>query len=256
MSEQEQKRRRILARTRARMRMQQEQQASELTGMEQAAAFAGEFTESMLGIGDELGAVGRGIGGSLYDIFNTEKDVMQALRENFNFAKDLAATQAQIKQFEEESPVLSGLATGAGLATGVALPIGAIGKGASVGKAAGVGAGYGAAFGALSGEDEEGRIQGALTGAALGGALGGAFAGAPKLVEKLGNMAKDPNATIMDEAAELVDSDNWTDLNKNIRWWDQNFVGVSDAIRRRISPEVGGRVQRADETAMRHAARH
>jgi hypothetical protein len=220
----------------------------ELTGTEQAAAFAGQFAESAFGIGDELGAIGRGIGGSVYDIFNTDKDIMQALRENFNWSEDIAATREQIQQFEEESPVLSNVAAGAGLATGLAVPIGAVSRTASVGKAALAGAGYGAGFGALSGEGEEERIEGAMAGALLGGALG---AGAQRLGQKLSDMAKDPNVSVTDEAAELADSDNWTDLDKNIRWWDQNFVGVSDAIRRRISPEVGGRVQRADETAMR-----
>ena len=219
-----------------------------LTGMEKAAAAAGQFAEGAFGIGDELGAIGRGIGGSVYDIFNTDKDIMQALRENFNWSQDIEATRAQMQQFEEENPMLSGAATGAGFVSGLAVPIGAVGKGASVGRAAGVGAGYGAGFGALAGEGEEERIQGAITGAALGGALG---AGAQRLSKKLEELAQNPSATATDEAAELVDSGNWTDLDKNIRWWDQNFVGVSDAIRRRISPEVGGRVQRADETAMR-----
>lgn len=225
-----------------------EEAGPELTGTEQAAAFAGQFAESAFGIGDELGAIGRGIGGSVYDIFNTDKDIMQALRENFNWSEDIAATRSQIQQFEEESPVLSDVAAGAGLATGLAVPIGAVSRTASVGKAALAGAGYGAGFGALSGEGEEGRIEGAMAGALLGGALG---AGAQRLGQKLSDMAKDPNVSVTDEAAELADSANWTDLDKNIRWWDQNFVGVSDAIRRRISPEVGGRVQRADETAMR-----
>ena len=143
------------------------------------------------------------------------------------------------------------MATGAGLATGVALPIGVIGKGASAGKAAltGIGAGYGAAFGALSARKEEERIEGALSGLIAWRCARRRCANAWSKAD--GNLAKDPNATIMDEVAELSDSDNWTDINKNIRWWDQNFVGVADAIRRRISPEVGGRMQRADETAMR-----
>jgi hypothetical protein len=54
----------VLARARARLRRERQ----ELTGTEKAAAFAGEFTESAFGIGDELGAIGRGIGGSIYDI--------------------------------------------------------------------------------------------------------------------------------------------------------------------------------------------
>lgn len=37
----------------------------------------------------------------------------------------------------------------------------------------------------------------------------------------------------------------------DMTWYDQYLTGVSDAISRRVSPQVGARVQRADETAMR-----
>lgn len=75
--------------------------------------------------------------------------------------------------------------------------------------------------------------------------------GAQKLGQKLDGIVKDPNASAVDEVAEITDQTNWTDVNEGFRFWDKMFVGVSDAIRRRISPEIGGRVQRADESAMR-----
>jgi hypothetical protein len=222
-----------------------------LTGTEKAAAFAGEFAEGAFGIGDELGAIGRGIGGSVYDIFNTDKDIMQALRENFNWSEDIAATRAQMRQFEEENPLLSNVAYGSGFVSGLGVPIGAVGKGASATKAAAVGAGYGAGFGALSGEGEEGRIQGALTGAAVGGAVGGA---AQKIGQKLNDIINNPNASVTDEVEAITDRTPWTNVGEEIRFIDKAFVGVSDAIRRRISPQIGGRVQRADESAVRQKA--
>ena len=295
MTDKELQRKRALARVRARMRLEQEQQAPQLTGMEQAAAFAGKFAEGAFGIGDELGAIGRGIGGSVYDILNTDKDIMQALRENFNWSQDIEAARSQMKQFEEESPLLSDVATGAGFVSGLAVPVGVVGKGASVAKAAGVGAGYGAGFGALSGEGEEGRIEGALMGAAGGALLGGVGQAAvrqffpeklPTYTVKKGNTTLQVTANSQEEALEkvraataqmggeepkIVDSTvvsdiaegvetavktatergDFSDLKSSLTRVHDIAVGVSDAIRRRISPEVGGRLQRADETAMR-----
>ena len=223
-------------------------QRSDLTSAETIGAAATQFAESAFGIGDELNAILRGVGGSVYDVLNTDADLSQILSENLDYSKNIAAARQQLQQFEEESPILSGAATGAGLLAGIATPIGVIGKGASLGRAAGVGAGYGAGFGALSGEEAEGRVEGALSGALLGGVFG---AGAQKLGQKLDGIVKDPNASAVDEVAEITDQTNWTDVNEGFRFWDKMFVGVSDAIRRRISPEIGGRVQRADESAMR-----
>ena len=220
----------------------------ELTGLETAGAAATQFAESAFGIGDELNAILRGVGGTVSDVFGTDMDLSQAISENLNYDRNIAAARQQLQQFEQESPGLSAAATGAGLLAGIATPIGVIGKGASLGRAAGIGAGYGAGFGALSGEEVEGRVEGALSGALLGGVFG---AGAQKLGQKLDGIVKDPNASAVDEVAEITDQTNWTDVNQDLRFWDKMFVGVSDAIRRRISPEIGGRVQRADESAMR-----
>jgi len=196
----------------------------ELSDLETAGAAATQFAESAFGIGDELNAILRGVGGSIYDVFNTDMDLSQALSANFDYNRNIEAARQQLQQFEQESPLLSGAATGAGLLAGIATPIGVIGKGASLGRAAGIGAGYGAGFGALSGEEVEGRVEGALSGALLGGAFG---AGAQKLGQKLDGIVKNPNASAVDEVAEITDQTNWTDVGfDDSGQWHDNFYRI------------------------------
>ena len=169
---------RALALAKARLRLKE--QEPEMSALSQASAAAGQFAEGVLGVGDEAGAVGRAIGGSVYDVFNTDKDLSKILSDNFDWGRNIEATRKQMDQLDEANPALSNVAYGAGMVSGLALPIGVAGKGASMARAATVGAGTGATYGALAGRDEE-RLTGAAVGAGLGGALG---AGAQKLAKR------------------------------------------------------------------------
>jgi hypothetical protein len=133
------------------------------------------------------------------------------------------------------------------MVAGVAIPAATLSKGSTLAKAA-ISAAEGAAYGAGSDDD---RATGAAIGAVAGGALG---YGAVRLGKYLENIKKadDADLTTQTEAMnEVLDEAGWTDVGDVFNKFDEYAVGISDAIRLKVSPEVGGRVQRADETAMR-----
>jgi hypothetical protein len=151
----------------------------ELEGADFAAGAAMDFMESVAGIGDELGAIGRGIGGSVFDIMNTDKSLSEIMGDNFNWERNINAARETLDTFEEQNPALSGAITAAGVAGSLLIPGAAAFKVAQTGnalqRAAKVGAltsAEGAAYGFLSGREEEGRAQGAAIGAAIGGVAG------------------------------------------------------------------------------------
>jgi hypothetical protein len=122
-----------------------------------------DFTESLIGAGDELDATVRLLTG-----------------ESDNWANAIKQSRRQLETFEEDNPYMSGALDVLGLAGSLFIPgasLSTLSKAASVGsriaKAAGIGAAEGAAYGFLSGEGEE-RLESAAIGAGVGGVLGGA----------------------------------------------------------------------------------
>ena len=224
---------------------------TELSGMDTAIAATTEFVEGATGYGTELGAFGSSLGSSIYDILNTDKSIGDVISDNFS-GERLDANFDRIRdtqdQFERENPVLSDLAAGAGMVGGLAIPGATLAKGSKILRVGAVAA-EGAVYGA--GTDDGDRFEGALLGAAIGGTLG---AGTIKLTEKLAARKADPEATIADElevVEELAEDGKWTNVGDEMGNWEEFATGVSDGLTRKVSPEVGGRVQRADETAMR-----
>ena len=212
---------------------------------DQALAAGAQFLEGGLGIGDEVGAIAH-MGSQAFEVFNTEKSLDEVWND-MSWSDSIDSVREQMDKLDRVNPVLSNSAYGAGMAAGLFVPGAAIAKGATLGKTALTVGAEGAAYGFLSGRDDE-RVEGAVMGAAMGGALG---AGGHKLVAKMENMKKNPNMSAADEAEEIVNDDVWTQTDGNMTAWDTMATGISDAMRRRVSPEAGGRVQRADETAMR-----
>lgn len=226
----------------------------EMSVLDQAAAAATEFAEGTLGIGDEAGAVGMGLGSALYDLLNSDKSASEILESSFNWDRNITSVREQQDKLEEVNPLLSDAAYGAGMVAGVALPIGAVGKGASVAKTAGVTGLVGAGYGALAGEGVEGRIEGAVTGGILGGLFGAGVSASAKKWQKIraDKAAKaDEEAAAFTEAADEAFGDAAGDPNKLVKVMEEIGMGVSDVIRRRVGEGVGLRVQRADETANR-----
>jgi len=237
------------------------EEANSMSGLDQASAAAGQFAEGALGVGDEAGAIGRGIGGTVYDVFNTDKSMREMLEDNFDWDRNIEATREGMDKLDEANPMLSKAAYGTGMVTGLAVPAATV-KGGLAAKGAIMGA-EGAAYGALSGRDE-GRVEGAALGAGLGAGLG--VAGG-MVARKLSDIKADKAASAAEEAEAAVeeatkkksvveDPDAW-EVNQRDRsgkvadTMDKVLTGVSDAIQRRVSPEAGLRVQRADETAQR-----
>jgi len=227
------------------------EEGGEQDGLDKAVAAATEFAEGTTGWGTELGAFGSSLGSSIYDILNTDKSIGDILSENFS-GERLDANFDRIREsqdrFEEENPMLSDLAAGAGMIAGLAVPGATLAKGskaARIGLTSAEGAFYGA------GTDDGDRLTGAALGAAIGGALG---AGTIKLTEKLEARRLDKETEVADELEvfeELADEGQWTNVGDEMGNWEEFATGVSDGLTRKVSPEVGGRVQRADETAMR-----
>lgn len=144
-----------------------------------AAGAAMDFAESMLGVGDEAGAIGIGLGGSLYDLLNTDKSLKEIAEDNFDWERNISQARQTLDTFEAQNPKLSGAITAAGIGGSLLIPGAGAVKLAQVGgklnRAAKTGAlvaAEGAAYGALSGRGEEGRMEGAIVGAMLGGTLG------------------------------------------------------------------------------------
>ena len=224
-------------------------QEEEMSGLDQAAAAAGQFAEGTLGVGDEAGAIGRGIGGTIYDVFNSDKSTLDSIADNFNWDRNIEATREGMDKLDEVNPLLSNAAYGAGMVTGLAVPAATV-KGGLKTKSLIAGA-EGAAYGALSGRDE-GRVDSALLGAGGGAVVG---AGAHVIGKKLAEVRAKKDATALDEVELLEEAaEKWeagSKAGKGGEVWDDYATGVSDVLRRRVSEEVGLRVQRADETALR-----
>lgn len=151
----------------------------EQDGVAKAAGAAMDLAESALGVGDELGAVGGGIGGSIYDLFNTDKSLEQIVADNFDWERNIETARETLDTFEEQNPTLSGAITAAGIAGSLLIPgAGAVraaqtgSRLARAGKIGALTAAEGAAYGALSGRGEEGRLEGAALGAVIGGTAG------------------------------------------------------------------------------------
>lgn len=151
----------------------------EQTTEEFAAGAAMDFAESMLGIGDELGAIGQGIGGSVYDLFNTDKSIEDILSSNFDWERNITQARETLDTFERQNPALSGAITAAGIGGSLLIPgAGAVklaqtgSRLARAGKIGALTSAEGAAYGFLSGREEEGRLTGAMLGGAIGGTAG------------------------------------------------------------------------------------
>lgn len=223
----------------------------ELSGMDTAIAATTEFVEGTTGYGTELGAFGSSVGSAIYDVLNTDKSFSDVLDDNFSEERldaNFDLIRAKQDRFEEESPVLSDLAAGAGMVVGLAVPGATLARGSKILKVGAIAA-EGAVYGA--GTDDGDRFEGALMGAAIGGTLG---AGTIKLTEKLAARKADKTAEVTDElevVEELAEDGKWTNVGDEMGNWEEFATGVSDGLTRKVSPEVGGRVKRADETAMR-----
>jgi hypothetical protein len=230
----------------------------ENTTMDDVIAGTTELVEGATGYGTELGAVGQQLGSTVYDIFNTDKGVIEAFQGNFGEGDfDRAFEDVKRKQdiFERDHEGLSDSLAVGGMVAGLAIPGATLMKGGKLAKTAAVAA-EGAVYGA--GTDEGDRATGAAVGAAVGTAAGALL---PKAIEKWQTVRAKPEATA-DEVAEAGQDmleakagelGGWSDVSKGEynQAWSEYATGVSDAVSRRVSPEVGGRMQRADETAMR-----
>ena len=151
----------------------------ELEGADFAAGAAMDFAESMLGVGDEAGAIGRGIGGSVFDLMNTDKSLEEIVADNWSWEENITAARETLDQFERENPVLSGAITAAGITGSLLIPgagalkVAQVGsRAARAGKTAALVGAEGAAYGFLAGREEEGRLSGAALGALIGGGAG------------------------------------------------------------------------------------
>ncbi len=226
--------------------------------MDDVIAGVSEVAEGATGYGTEIAAFGQQLGGGIYDLINTDKSAGDILSDNFGGESfDRAFKDIKQKQdvFERDHEGLSDSLAVGGMAAGLAIPGSSLMKGSKLAKTAAVGA-EGAVYGA--GVDEGSRAEGAAMGAAIGTAAGALL---PKAIEKWQATRAKPNASA-DEVAEAGQDmleakagelGGWSDVSKGEfnQAWSEYATGVSDALARRVSPEVGGRVQRADETAMR-----
>lgn len=241
-------------RAQARLRLQQKQNST----MDDVVAGVSEFAEGATGYGTEIAAVGQQLGGSIYDLINTDKSASEILSSNFGegtFDRAFEDIKGKQDRFERDHEGLSdGLAVG-GMVAGLAVPGATLMKGGKVARTAAVAA-EGAVYGA--GVDEGSRAAGAAIGAGAGTVAAVAL---PKLVTKWQEMRANPESTL-DEIGEsgadvlekrIEQNGTWTDRTKEDynQAWSEYATGVSDAVSRRVGPEVGGRIQRGDETAMR-----
>jgi len=214
------------------------------------------FTEAATGLGDEAGALGQLFRGQSVAEFMEDP--------SGTWGEAIDDTRNSMDDFEERNAEFATALKGAGLVSGLAIPTlgnaklaGQISKGTGLSKAKSTGlltAAEGAAYGFASGEDAEGRLAGAALGATVGGALG---MGASKLSDKVSAWADEKAIKALKEAEEetaALESGQWVDRGKADKMNSpitRLAVGISDAVRRNISKEAGGRIQRADETAMR-----
>ena len=207
------------------------------------AGGAMDFVESGVGIGDELGAVGIGIGGSVYDLMNSDKSLKQIVEDNFNWERNLAKAQHTLDTFEEQNPELSGAITAAGIAGSLLIPgAGAVKlaqTGSRLNRAAKIGAlssAEGAAYGYASGRGDE-RVESAVLGAVIGG---GAGIGVSMLLRNSDEIAAMARA---DEAVRTADETHiggtgWADVADNRATRDVSKASESASKDRKIQEVV------------------
>jgi hypothetical protein len=181
---------------------------AEMSGLDIASAAAGTFAEGGLGIGDEAGAIGRGIGGTVYDVFNTDKSMSEVIDSNFNWDRNIENTRADMDRLDEEHGAISNVAFGAGLVSSLAVPAATLSKVGRAGKI-GLGAAEGAAYGALSGREAEGRMEGAALGGVLGGGLSGLGVLGHKFLTRTEDQIAKIDATEAKRAAKAKSDDSY-----------------------------------------------
>lgn len=158
------------------------------------------MNSALFGFGDEVNAgmrAGiRGVGNLVTGKpWNGERNISSLIKgdEGTNYDRALADERQRQASFDEEHPIISGVANVAGgLAGGV--PGAGVVKGATtalgtLGRAAGTGAAYGALGGFGEGEGGfQSRLESAGTGALAGGALGTALPVAGKVLGETGKL--------------------------------------------------------------------
>jgi hypothetical protein len=190
------------------------------------------------------------------------------------------------EMFKKENPELAGTAVAAeffgALPTGVGLGASLAKKGVSVAKA---GAIEGTVYGAASGDTFEERVFGGALGGFAGltlgkiidvattpSSLGGLKTKADELADEAEAINDQGQLRAIQEAenaAVYTEIDNpqytrtplrdaqtagelWDGMIGAVKnFYDDKLTGVSDRLIRRVSPDVGARFQRADETALR-----
>lgn len=220
-----------------------EMEKPEQDGAAKAAGAAMDFVESGLGIGDELGAIGTGIGGSVYDLLNTDKSLKDIVASNFNWERNIQTARETLDTFEEQNPALSGAITAAGIGGSLLIPGAGAVKLAQTGSVAaraakigGLSAAEGAAYGLASGRDE-GRLDSAVLGAVIGGSAG---IGVSMLLRNNDEIAKMAQA---DEAVRTADETHiggkgWAEVADNRPTRDVSKASESAANDRKIREVV------------------
>lgn len=155
----------------------EQEPAPEMSGLDKASAFATTYAEGLLGIGDELSGFGSELGRVVYDVFNTDKPLIQSVRE-MDIDRGIDQQRAMMDRFAAENPTASLVATVAGVGTSLFIPAMGAAKIAQTGtklqraaKIGALGAVEGTAYGYLSGRDE-GRAESAAFGGLVGGVAG------------------------------------------------------------------------------------
>jgi hypothetical protein len=232
---------------------------TEMSGLDTASAAASQFSEGLIGIGDEASAFGAVSGSLLYDLIHgvttangRELGFGEIVSKNLGrFDTEIDTARERMDTLDETNPLLSNAMYGAGIVTGLFGPAAAtLASKGSVAARGALTAAEGAGYGYLAGRDED-----RLTGAAVGGVLGGALGtGVAKLGDSWAARGARLDAERQEKAALALaehGDGTWTMHKTRMGAWEEWATGVSDALRRIVSPEFGGRIQRADETAMR-----
>lgn len=231
----------------------------DLTVEEIMAGGAGQFTEWMAGIGDELGGFGRSLGSFAYDITHgietaneEELDVVDIFKKNFNTDRINMNIDEQRRiqdQFAEDYEAANAALATAGIVTGLVVPTGAALKGVRALSGAsryaamgGIGAAEGAAYGFLSGRDED-RYKTAAVGSLLGGGLGTVIGKLTRSADEIAKMA-DEDAVIMRRVLDGVDGDDGKKVT--------NIGGVEGFANPQVAQKEGAASRhRSDSSAKR-----
>jgi hypothetical protein len=229
-----------------------------LTVEEILSGGAGQFTEWMAGIGDELGGLGRSYGSFLYDVTHgvttangEELDVVDIFNKNFNTDRINMNIDEQRRiqdQFAEEYEAANAALATAGLITGFAIPTGAALKGVRALSGArryaamgGIGAAEGATYGYLSGRDEQ-RYETAAMGALLGGGLGTVIGKLTRSSDEIASMARE-DADIMRRVLDGVDGDDGKPIT--------NIGGVEGFVNPQAAQREGGASRHRPDSSAR-----